>query len=166
MNIERLNKIGYKISGILAEKLINLKRIASGRLINSLKHHVDVAGDNIEIRVTGEDYWKQVQYGTPADRIPYSGGRSSGAKSSKYIQGLMNWIRIKGLASSDEKVKQIAFAIANKHRKEGNPMDKNKLGFVTKAQANLQFIQDDLALLYQEELDKFANDNLPKNINF
>ena len=166
MDISRLNKIGYKISGILAEKLISLGRIASGRLINSLEHHVDVAGDFVEIRVTGEDYWRQVQWGTPADKIPYSGGKSTGAKSSKYIQGLMSWIRIKGLATSEQKVKSIAFAIANKHKKVGNPVNKRKLGFVSQAQPNLDFIENELSLVYQDNLDKYVNDNFPKEIRF
>ena len=165
MDMSRLNTIAAKIQGVLGAKLIELGRVASGRLINSLRANIEVAGDLIDIRITGEDYWRQVEYGTPADKVPYSGGKSSGAASSKYINGLMSWIRTKGMAADDDKVKQIAFAIANTHKKRGNPVNKSKLGFIKKSQPQLDFIGKELSALYQAELDRFANENLPKQIN-
>jgi hypothetical protein len=56
--------------------------------------------------------------GVPADRIPF-GGTSTGAKTSKYIQGLFMFWKLRGL--SEKEALRAAFATAKKHSKEGMP---------------------------------------------
>jgi hypothetical protein len=56
--------------------------------------------------------------GVTAARIPYSPG--SGAKTSKYIDGLIRYAKQR-MGASDKEAKGIAFAIASRHKKEGMP---------------------------------------------
>jgi hypothetical protein len=56
--------------------------------------------------------------GVTAARIPYTPG--SGRKTSKYIDGLINYVKLR-MGKSDKEAKGIAFAIASRHKKEGMP---------------------------------------------
>jgi hypothetical protein len=56
--------------------------------------------------------------GVLATKIPYYPG--SGNKTSKYISGLIEYVK-KRMGKSDKEAKGIAFAIASKHKKEGMP---------------------------------------------
>jgi hypothetical protein len=56
--------------------------------------------------------------GVTANRIPYT--PNSGNKTSKYISGLIDYIK-RRMGKSDKEAKGIAFAIASKHKKEGMP---------------------------------------------
>jgi hypothetical protein len=54
------------------------------------------------------------------------------------IEGLMNWLRRKGIGSSDKMIRGIAFAIATVHAKKGMPQRKGsrdfkRMNFVDKA---------------------------------
>ena len=84
------------------------------------------------LKIVGDYYWRYVEYGVTGENIPYDASVRTGAGKSKYIEGLMNWIKIKGIASDNDVVRGIAFAIARKQTAKGgeglgNPMDKNKL---------------------------------------
>ena len=77
------------------------------------------------IIIEGNDYGVYMDYGIKASRIPYRHG--SGAKSSKYIQGLMNYGKLrKGL--SGKELKAFAFAVARKQKKRGSPLRTNGMG--------------------------------------
>ena len=61
-------------------------------------------------------YFNVVNTGVKSNRIPYR-GRGNGGKS-KYIQGLIRFWKIKkGLG--EKEATRAAFALANKHKKEG-----------------------------------------------
>lgn len=61
--------------------------------------------------------------GVLATKIPYYPG--SGNKTSKYISGLIEYVK-KRMGKSDKEAKGIAFAIASKHKKEGMPTIKSQ----------------------------------------
>lgn len=63
-----------------------------------------------------KSYGVIVNYGVTPSRIPY-GDSPTGAKSSKYIQGLFDYFKAKGY--SDSKALSYAFATAKKQKKEG-----------------------------------------------
>ena len=93
---------------------------ATGKLIRSLEAQITSADiDQLVGVILAEDYGKIVDSGVPASRIPYR--RGSGAKSSQYIQALIDWIDIirPGLQANERK--SFAFAIANTHKREGMP---------------------------------------------
>lgn len=64
------------------------------------------------------DYMAINNSGVTAARIPYT--PNSGARTSKYISGLIEYVK-KRMGKSDKEAKGIAFAIASKHKQEGMP---------------------------------------------
>lgn len=64
------------------------------------------------------DYMAINNQGVPANKIPYYPG--SGRKESEYIKGLMKYVQQR-MGKSEKESKNIAFAIASKHKKEGMP---------------------------------------------
>ena len=70
------------------------------------------------------DYGMIQNFGVTPDRIPFNAG--SGKKTSKYIDGLKEFAKIK-LGKSGKEAERIAFAIAYKQKKEGMPTKGSKL---------------------------------------
>ena len=90
----------------------------TGKAIQELETRViDVRGVTI-IQGYIVDYMANINEGVPASRIPYSPG--SGARTSKYISGLIDYVK-RRMGKSDREAKSIAFAIASKHKREGMP---------------------------------------------
>lgn len=90
----------------------------TGRLFQSVKGLVSENADGGTLDIEMNDYHVFVEKGVRAGRIPF-GGRSRGAKTSLYIQGLISFFQNKGL--SEKEAKGAAFATARKHIKEGIP---------------------------------------------
>ena len=67
---------------------------------------------------TANCYGGIVNSGVPAKRIPY-GGRSGHEGNSKYITGLLNYFKLRGLP--EKEALRATFATAAKHKKEGMP---------------------------------------------
>jgi len=156
---QMISDVAVKIQAILGLKLIALKRRASGALINSFTHQIVMANEyDMTLQIKGLDYWKVVNYGVNAMAIPYSPQEKSSKASSLYIQGLMQWIKVKGIASDNPTIKAIAFAIATKQTGQqggwgkGNPMDKNKLYFVEKTQKEREVEVQKIGLAYQQSV--------------
>tara|TARA_R110000751_G_scaffold154149_3_gene259149 strand:- start:397 stop:924 length:528 start_codon:yes stop_codon:yes gene_type:complete len=168
LNTAIINKVATNIQVILGTELIRLKRRASGALINSLTHTIEQSGEfGLSIKIQGLDYWREVNYGVAAGNIPFTAGKKTGASKSDYINGLMRWIRIKGIASDNDVIKGIAFAIATKQTSKGkgwglgNPMDKNKLGFIEKTQQKRNIETLKLAEVYQQEIITIMKGKFP-----
>ena len=172
MNTGKFNKIATDIQIILGLELLALKRSASGSLINSFQHIITPIGEfGVEIKILGNSYWRVVEYGVNAENVPYDASNRSGAGNSKYIDGLMDWIKIKGIASDSDVIRGIAFAIATKQTSTqrggygyGNPMDKSKLGFVRKSAEKVNFEIKKISKIYETEVIKLLNDGLGNNI--
>tara|TARA_R100001443_G_scaffold111411_1_gene124176 strand:+ start:5204 stop:5728 length:525 start_codon:yes stop_codon:yes gene_type:complete len=170
MNLEPANKISTDIQVILGQKLIQLGRNASGQLINSFTHQIIPQGEfNFLIKIMGDYYWRYVEYGVSGDNIPYDASQRSGANNSKYIDGLINWIKVKGIASDNDVVRGIAFAIAYKQTAKGglgfgNPINKNKLGFVEKSKSQIDNEVIKLSGIYNAEIKRLISSAFPNNI--
>jgi hypothetical protein len=156
---QMIKDVATKIQVILGTKLIDLKRRASGSLINSFSHEIVMATEfDLNLKIKGLDYWKVVNYGVNAMAIPYSPEEKSSKASSLYIEGLIKWIKIKGIASDNDVVRGIAFAIATKQtgqkggQGKGNPMDKNKLFFVEKTQSEREVEVQKIGEIYQKSV--------------
>jgi len=93
-------------------------KLTSG-LINSIEYQVRAQVTSAEIDFLMFDYGVILDKGVSAARIPYSPG--SGAKTSKYIDGLKQYARLRMGAATEKEAERIAFAIARKHKKEGMP---------------------------------------------
>jgi hypothetical protein len=99
----------------------------SGGLINSL--HSKVTG--VGVSIMGNYYWRFVDKGVKASQIkkPFAPPR---------INALIKWLKSKGIGSSNEIIRGIAYAIAYTHSKKGMPTQngrraRHKMNFVDKA---------------------------------
>ena len=162
----QLKNIGTKMIAILGNKLIQLGRSASGNLINSMESRVEIGIDYVQVSIIGANYWYWVNYGVEPQNVPYNPHKRSGAGTSKYIGGLIDWLKIKGIGSSVPEIRAIAFMIARKHTEVGIPTDKSKLGFVDKSMSEIMLQQTAIDDMYQKELDAVAEKALNKTIEF
>jgi len=91
--------------------------VNTGKLSDSISYEIN----DIVLGVISDfymlDYGFAIDTGIEANRIPFSKG--SGAGSSKYIQGLVNYFISKG--KGVKAAKRAAFATATIHKREGMP---------------------------------------------
>lgn len=106
-----------KITDLLKSELSAQGHRNTGSLERSFTQEVRREGGLLVGTIKANDYAIYLEFGVPANRIPFSPG--SGAKSSKYIAGLINYFTTKGLASND--ARSAAFATAYAHKREGMP---------------------------------------------
>lgn len=90
----------------------------TGKAAQSIEEQIERKANGINIQFYIQDYMANINQGVPSNRIPFSPG--SGARSSKYIQGLTRYARLRFGANIRE-AQSIAFAIAHKHLREGMP---------------------------------------------
>jgi hypothetical protein len=90
----------------------------TGAAIKNMETVIRMETDKIIIEGYVPEYMAINNSGVTAPRIPYYPG--SGNKTSKYISGLIEYVK-KRMGKSDKEAKGIAFAIASKHKKEGMP---------------------------------------------
>jgi hypothetical protein len=172
MNLQPINNIATQIQIILGLELLALKRNASGALTNSLSHQITPSGEfGFNMQIMGLDYWRVVEYGVNANNIPFDATTRSGAQNSQYIAGLMKWIQDKGISSDNDVIRGMAFAIATKQTATsrggfglGNPIDKQKLGFVRKSQPKINKELEKITQIYQSEVVKIIGDTFQPNI--
>ena len=118
-----INEIAFEAGRIavkeLREQILLQGHRLTGSLIKSARaNSVVVNEDTAVIRILLNDYGVPLNTGVPAPRIPY--GSYTGARVSKYIQGLKRFAKLR-FRVTDKQALGIAFAIANKHKKEGMP---------------------------------------------
>lgn len=89
----------------------------TGKLHDSIQYKIETLPGLVRAEMECEDYGLAMEFGVPAERIPYSPG--SGAGSSKYIQGLIRYWNKRGVTGREGV--SAAFATARKHKKEGMP---------------------------------------------
>lgn len=78
--------------------------------------YAEASGD--EVVGLAKTYGLIVDYGTTAARIPYDGNSGNGG-TSKYIQGLFNYVKLRHPGFTDKEALSVAFAIAKTQKKEG-----------------------------------------------
>lgn len=103
----------------LKHELEQQGHVLTGKMRDSIELlNVGLSSGNLEAFVGLEDYYSILDKGVSAGRIPFHPG--SGRKTSKYIEGLINfWMIKKGLG--EKEATRAAFALAHKHKKEGMP---------------------------------------------
>ena len=109
---------------LLVEKRLKLEIEAQGhkltnKLINSVGYVIERTGGDFAITFDMEFYGAILDKGVTAARIPF-GGKGTGAKTSKYIQGLARFAQLR-FSANPKKALGIAFAIAHKQKKQGMP---------------------------------------------
>jgi hypothetical protein len=143
-------QVGEVVKKAVKQAFIIQGRSLTGALVNSIDYSVNATVTSAFIEFTLLDYGMILNYGVPANRIPFSPG--SGAKSSKYIDGLKMYAKLR-FNANDKEAERIAFAIAHKHKKFGMPLD-GKIGAV---QNGLDDSKDEVEELISEALTKVIN---------
>ena len=92
---------------------------ATGSLLDSIEAQIEETPDGFIGRILINDYALILDRGVTANRVPFSSG--SGARTSKYIDALIDWIKIIKPSLAERERKSFAFAIARKAKKEGHP---------------------------------------------
>jgi len=118
--LRRYNDFAYDIAVQFVKELEEQGHRATGKLIASVVTKVQSVLNEIDLAMSHLDYGIIVNTGLKTGQVPYT--RGSGAKTSKFIDALMDWIRLKGIGGGLEKtVRGIAFAMATSMKKEGIP---------------------------------------------
>jgi hypothetical protein len=143
-------QVGEVVKKAVKQAFIIQGRSLTGALVNSIDYSVNATVTSAFIEFTLLDYGMILNYGVPANRIPFSPG--SGAKSSKYIDGLKMYAKLR-FNANDKEAERIAFAIAHKHKKFGMPLDK-KTGAV---EEGIKESSDEVEELISEALTKVIN---------
>ena len=143
-------QVGEVVKKAVKQAFIIQGRSLTGALVNSIDYSVNATVNSAFVEFTLLDYGMILNYGVTADRIPYSPG--SGAKSSKYIDGLKLYAKLR-FNANDKEAERIAFAIARKHKKFGMPLD-GKIGAV---QNGLDDSKDEVEALISEALTQVIN---------
>lgn len=143
---EALNTLSLEVAEIV---LISVKaeleaqgHKMTGDLYNSIKYEIKSEASKVIIDYSFLDYGMVQNYGIKADRIPFSAG--SGAKKSKYIDGLVKFVKNR-MGKSGKEAESIAFAIARKHKTEGMPTANSYNSKYTKNGRRLNWIGEGLA---------------------
>ena len=82
---------------------------ATSKLIQSLTDQLSIKSNSTVINIIGEDYGEYVDTGREAN------------KKQTPIEKLIEWVKVRGIASTNKLVRQIAWAIAKNIVKEGIP---------------------------------------------
>ena len=110
-----LNRLGHKLTGAL-EKSFEVRVVEKKNIVT------------VEFWML--KYGLSLEYGIKPEKIPYTIGGAPRGGTSKYIQGLIRFAKLK-FGATKKRAKSIAFAIATKHKKEGYTYDKSNLGFMS-----------------------------------
>lgn len=143
-------QVGEVVKKAVKQAFVMQGRTLTGALVNSIDYSVNATVTSAYIEFTLLDYGMILNSGVPASRIPFSPG--SGAKSSRYIDGLKLYAKLR-FNANDKEAERIAFAIAHKHKKFGMPLDK-KTGAVEKG---LEESKDEVEALISEALTQVIN---------
>lgn len=97
----------------------------TGGFEKSLEVKETVTDKGIRIDVLGNEYGIYTSEGVTANKIPYTPRRRGQGRggTSKYIQGLVFYVQRRMGISNEREALGIAFAIAEKHSKNGMPKD-------------------------------------------
>lgn len=104
------------------EEITQQGHVATGRGRDSLEGSI-ISRDlrKLEGAILAADYMVgPVDEGVKASRVPFSPSTGRGG-TSKYIQGLMDWLRVVKPSMSDQERKSMAFAIGQTAKREGHP---------------------------------------------
>lgn len=153
--MDKLDNIAQEIIQLIGDEWIKQGHDLTGAFVQGLSYEIV---DNIIYiyDTTNSGYGKILNAGVSADRIPFSPG--SGAKTSKYIQGLVRYARLR-MGASDKDALSIAFAIAHKHKKEGMPTE-DSIRFSSTGKRT-QFVEDatqEVDKIVEKYMDQFVNE--------
>jgi len=120
MNDQLLNDLANIIIDSLKAEIQAGGHTMTGDLLNSIEAEVQSGVLVNKIIILMNDYGLAIDQGVPPERIPYTEG--SGARTSKFIEGLKRFAQIKLGISDQRKQLSVAIAIAKAAKKKGLPI--------------------------------------------
>lgn len=134
------------------------------RLTGSFEKSIETQIKKSVKGLTIEFYWNNyaniVDRGVSANKIPYE--RGSKKRSSKYIDGLTDYVKKRLRVTDSDRARSIAFAIANKQKKEGMSTIKSRR--FSKTNKRQGFIEDTVKAS-QDKLNEIINKYVEYEIN-
>lgn len=120
--LQELQRIGVRLETFLQNEWEDQGHRATGRLINSVSAFVRDMVNETLIELSYLSYGDIVNAGVKPSRVPFNPRRRSGARTSKFIEALAAWVRLKRITTGmDKDILRTAFAIATNMKKEGIP---------------------------------------------
>jgi len=89
-------------------------------VVKEIEYQIKQTTDTLTLLGFMPFYGNIIASGTPESKIPYS-GRTGRGGTSKYIQALQNYVKIRMSVNDEKKSLSIAFAIAASQKKHGMP---------------------------------------------
>lgn len=128
--IEQLVKI---LSDFIFKQLaVELERQGhklTGALLESFEAKIQKkTEDTLTIEFLMLNYGLSLNNGIKPEKIPYTIGGAPRGGTSKYIEGLIKFAKLR-FSADQRRATQIAFAIATKQKREGYPLT-GKIGFI------------------------------------
>lgn len=125
--MEDRDQILTDLGELLVKTMKDLIRIAghvmTGELVGSVEYQISKTATKARIDILLNSYGIALDQGVPADRIPYTPTPPYRGGKSLYIEGLARFARIKLGKNDPKEALAVAFAIANKHKKTGMPVN-------------------------------------------
>lgn len=141
-------------ANVLKSELKDQGHYLTGNLESSIESVILDANNAIKGLIEIEEYGLIINAGVRRSRIPYNPG--SGAKTSKYIDALINYFRLRGLNQNN--AKKAAFATANIHKREGMPTSRSSI--YSKNGKRVGFIDDSIL-----KIESFIEEIIERNLN-
>lgn len=113
-----LEKAMKVLQGDLRDELKEQGHYLTGKLHDSIQYEIEGSEHTVIANVECEDYGLAMEFGVPANRIPYTPGSGAGG-TSQYIQGLITFFEKRGLQGRE--AIGAAFATARVQKREGMP---------------------------------------------
>lgn len=170
MLLQELNALSELLIGEFRKELKDQGHNLSGRLSKSLQITPIFNRGQITLLGSFFNYGAPVDQGVTASKIPFTPG--SGKKSSKYIDGLIRFVKLRRIETDDKKAKSVAFAIAFKHKKEGMPtkssfkFSKNgrRRGWISHVlDSNEQVISELISDIFENEVNTNIDNLIKRN---
>lgn len=114
-----LEKVMKRLQKALRKELEMQGHNMTGKLRDSVAYTIEGKDGKVIAEMTALNYGLILEVGVAANRIPFGGGRT-GAKTSKYIEGLARFFQIRKGLNQKESLRA-AFATARVHKREGMP---------------------------------------------
>ena len=99
----------------------------NGVFEKSIRNEAVITSNSITINGYYNDYGNYLNKGVSPNKIPYSPDKRTGAGTSKYITGLLNYVKYR-MGITGKKGLGIAFAIARVQKKKGMSLRFSKRG--------------------------------------
>ena len=136
----------------------------TGALIESFETKIrQKTQDTLTIDFLMLQYGLSLNNGIRPDKIPYTIGGPRRGGTSKFIEGLIKFAKLR-FGADQKRAQQIAFAIATKQKREGYPLT-GKIGFIDNVlNGDEKAIQELIEEQFQESLNILIEEFIKKRV--